>query len=304
MNISAQENSAPGKVSVVIGTALAPERVALLERAVAAALHNARVAEVIVVVNGQKFDAPALSRLRARTDVRVEYLSLGSYPAALRRGRELVTQPFFCFVDDDDELLPGSIASRLAMAQAGGADVVVCNGYRNAGGADTPYCRRQPVDSEDLALAMLEENWFASCAPLFRADRVGIEFFDGRTRFLEWTLLVFKLLAAGRRFAFVPDYGFRINDTAVSLSKDLRGVLPVPAVLRELIGLTVNPHVLDELQRRLARAHHACAEAELSMGSISQAWSQHFKSLTLPGGAAYWPYTRHLLAAPFVRNRR
>ncbi|MDN5848808.1 MAG: glycosyltransferase family 2 protein [Nitrococcus sp.] len=304
MNISAREVSAPGKVSVLIGTALLPERVVLLERAVTAALHNTMVAEVIVVVNGQKFDASALSRLRARADVRVDYLSLGSYPAALRRGRELVTQPFFCFVDDDDELLPGSVASRLAKAEASVADVVVSNGYRNAAGVDTPYCKRQPVDSEDLALAILDENWFASCAPLFRADRVGIEFFDGHTKFLEWTLLVFKLLAAGRRFKFVPDYGFRINDTPVSLSKDLRGVSAVPVVLHELIGLTSNPRVRNELHGRLAHAHHACAHAELSTGSISQAWLQHFRSLALPGGASYWLYTRRLFAAHFVRNRR
>lgn len=301
--LQAQNNNG-AKVSVVIATALAPERVALLDRAILTALRNNAVSEVIVVVNGQRFADDAFNALRARTDVRVEYLSLGSNAAAQRRGRELVTQPFFCFVDDDDELLPGSVASRLATAEACGADVVVCNGYRNVGDGDVPYCGRLPVEGDDLAVTMLAENWFASCAPLFRSESVGVEFFDGRTRFLEWTLLAYKLIAANRRFAFVTDFGFRINDTAISLSKDLRGVMQAPMVLREMTTLTNSPRALAGLRRRLARAHHACAEAELSMGLISKAWLHHFKSLTLPGGAAYWPYTWHLLVSPFVRSRR
>lgn len=293
------DSAKPG-VTVIIATALAPHRAALLDRAIESARAQAAVTEIVVVVNGERFDRAALARLQARAELRVEYLKVGSYPAAQRRGRELVTQPFFCYLDDDDELLPGSVDRRLELALSSGADVVVGNGYRSINGADVPFCRRLPDRGDDLAMAMFNENWFASCAPLFNTASVTLDFFDGHTKYLEWTLILFKLLAAGKRFDFVPHFGFRIYDTATSLSKDEQGVFAAPEVLHAVLKLDPSPQVRRQVRTRLARAHHVCAEVELRRGRYVSAWRHHLKSLAYPGGLAYLTYTRRLFAPRFA----
>lgn len=286
-------------VTVVIATAARPERAAALRRAIEGVLAQQPAPELVVVVNGSGFDAALDAELRADTRLRHDYQALGSYPAAQRRGRELVRTPCFCFLDDDDELLPGSIATRLARLQAADApDVVVGAGVRAEPQGDRPYAERLPRDGEDAALELLRENWFASAAPLFRSATVGLEFFDGQTRHFEWTLLGFRLATQQRRFAFVHEPGFRIHESAVSLSKNPAGTLFSPELLARLLALTPVPALQHRLRQRLAAAHHACAELEWRSGHARSAWRHHLKSLALPGGWRYAPFTRHLLLRP------
>jgi len=283
-------------ISVVIATAARPERAQALGRAIASAHDQQPVPEIIVVVNGTGFDPAVAQQLQDDPRVRYDYQALGSYPAAQRRGRELVRTPYFCYLDDDDELLPGSLATRLdRIDQTDQPDLVVSDGLRRVGDADVGFCERRPAAGEDLMLDLLRENWFASAAPLFRSATVELDFFDGQTKYFEWTLLAFRLLAAGRRFVLIPDQGFRLYDSPVSLSKNPGGVLASPDLLRQLLALDPPPAVRDRLRRRLANAHHGCADAERQAGHAGAAWRHHLQSLLMPGGLAYLSFTRRLL---------
>ena len=287
-------------VSVIIATAAKAERAVALRRAIDGALAQEPRPEVVVVVNGAAYDPPLFEALSSRPGVRREYLEVGSYPAAQRRGRELVRTEYFCYLDDDDELLPGSIAARLGRLQASDKpDVVVASGVRRLADADVAYCERRPADEDDLMLSILGDNWFASPAPLFRSARVGVEFFDGRTQWFEWTLLALRLLTAGRRFAFVDTVGFRLHDSPISLSKESRGKPHVPAFLTQLLRLQpgLPEHVCRAIRRRLSDAHHACSDLERERGNPLHAWRHHLRSLLLPGGLRYLAYTRHLVVS-------
>lgn len=283
-------------VTVIIATAARPERGAVLRRAIDGVCAQQPVPEVIVVVNGGSFDSTLVAALQADTRVRYDYQALGSYPAAQRRGRELVRTEFFCFLDDDDELLDGSLSLRLeCMMQTDRPDVAVCTGLRRVGNDDFPCNTPLPAAGDDLMLDLLRQNWFASSAPLFRTETIGLEFFDGQTKYYEWTLLGFRLFASRRRFAFIETPGYRLHDSAVSLSKNPAGVLFMPELLEQLLGLGPTPAARSKLLRRLANAHHICAATEIAAGHRLKAWRHHLHSLVLPGGWAFLTFTRRFL---------
>jgi glycosyltransferase involved in cell wall biosynthesis len=281
--------------SVVIATTAVEARKAALRRAIAGALAQEPRPAVIVVVNGVRYDRALYEELQAMQAITLVYSEVPSYPAAQRLGRSHVATPYFCFLDDDDELLPGSIAARLAHVQAHpDVDVVVARGYRCIDGVDKPDGATFPANDSELLVSLLRHNWFASPAALFATERVGGEFFDGETKYYEWTLMAFRLAAAGRRFGFVEDYGYRLHESPVSLSKESGSTLAVPEVLHALQRLSSSRAVRRELERRLTHAYHDCSTLELSRGNRKLAWRHHLASLKGPGGLRYLSYTRHL----------
>jgi glycosyltransferase involved in cell wall biosynthesis len=291
-------------VSVVIATAALPERRAALLHAVECALNQTPQPTVIVVVNGVRFDRQVYAQLERESAVTLAYSKQPSYPAAQRLGRTLVRSEYCCFLDDDDELLPGSIESRVERAErADRPDVIVSAGYRRVGSGDVRCCDLLPRQDEDLRLHLLRQNWFASCAPLMRCQTVDESFFDGTTRYFEWTLIAFRLIAAGKRFAFVDQPGFRINESPISLSKEAGSIRSSPDFVHKLLSTAPPEHVRRALRRRLSSAHHACANLELVEGRLVRAWRHHLSSLAAPGGFSYLLFTRHLVAASLGLRR-
>lgn len=292
------------EVTVIIATAARAERAQSLLRAISGVQAQCPSAKLIVVANGERCDHALVARLESDPTLHLIRLEEGSYPAAQRAGRQLVHTPYFCFLDDDDELLEGSIALRLQRANKSDApDVVVGNGVRRLCDADTDYCDLLPHSGADLMLSLLDRNWFASASALFRTSTVTSEYFDGKTKYFEWTLLAFRLLNAGRRFVFTSHRGFRLHDSPISLSKHPSASLSAPAFLEQLLTITRNDQVKRALRSRLAHAHHDCADLLRLRGDYRSAWQHHIRSLTLPGGMHYVAYTRLFISMMCTRRR-
>jgi glycosyltransferase involved in cell wall biosynthesis len=287
--------SAP-EVTVVIATTAVAARRAALRRAIASALSQQPQPAVVVVVNGKNFDAETYAELERTPGVTLVYSEKASYPAAQRTGRTRVTTRYFCFLDDDDELLPGSVGARLRYGREHpDADIIVAHGYRFLGGRDEALCDPYPPAPGEVLVSLLRQNWFASPAALFVSDRVGPEYFDGETKYFEWTVIAFRLAHAGRRFGFIHDFGYRLHESPVSLSKEAGSTLAVPDVLRRLLRLAPPANARAELKARLARAYNACSALELQRGNRLAAWRHHLLSLRSLSGLRYLSYTRHLL---------
>src|SRR5258705_4386505 len=102
------------RVSVIVCTMAAERRAALLRRALDSILTGQDgLAQPIVVVNGTRFDPHLRAELAARPDITFLYRPEPSLAGALRAGRARVDTQFFATLDDDDELLPGAVATRL-----------------------------------------------------------------------------------------------------------------------------------------------------------------------------------------------
>lgn len=284
------------RVSIIIPTTCEAKRcesIARALRSVTAAPDEA--VSIIVVVNGERFDPILLATLKGDPRLQVIYEPIGSLPLALCIGRSAVQTEYFGFLDDDDEYLPGAITIRRKYLEANPeVDIIVSNGVRSLEDHDVPFLTGFAEFSQDPLHALVKTNWLASCGAMYRSQRIGVEFFDSRFKYLEWTLLAFKI-AASRKIGFIDQPTFRINDTADSLSKSEKYVIAYPRILDEILRLSLPITVRKAIRRKLSAAHHSLADHYLGVGQRMQAWRHHLVSLTLPGGVRYFSFTRRLL---------
>ena len=286
-------------MTVIVPTTVSAERRGSLLRALTSLSTQQVTPLILVIANGPSCDEPTLADVRRMANVSVIRSAIGSYPLAQRLGREHVETPFFCFLDDDDELLPTSISIRLKFFDSNPeASIVVSNGFRRLDGADALCIRALPsyaAAPDDILISLLEANWFGSSSPLMRTEKVTADFFDGETKYLEWTLLAFKLVRAGLRFGFVDEPGFRLHDTPGSLSKSSDSVFLAPSTLARLMALTPSSRVRSALRVKVAHAHHACADVYMQQRQLAPALKHHLASVASPSGWVFLSFTRHLI---------
>jgi glycosyltransferase involved in cell wall biosynthesis len=220
-------------------------------------------------------------------------------------GRTLVTNEFFAYLDDDDEFLPGALRTRVApMLEDADVGFVATNGYLDAGDGkgDVMAYRPSPDLEREPARELLLANWMQNCGNLFRASSVTLDFFDGKTKYYEWTLLAFKLSQRLRmRFIDVPTY--RKHDSTESLYKSAGVVEGSIVVIDMLSAMNESPSLRPTLTRLRCSAFHATSDFYRVAGDYTKAWKFHLQSLGSPWGWRHLPYTRKLLLPNRARAR-
>lgn len=242
--------------------------------------------QIIAVINGSRGD-PELCRW-LELNVRVEYLSQPSLTAALLRGRQLVDTPFFSFLDDDDEYMPGTLDQRL-QALEGGFDVAVTNGWR---GSELVF--DVSGVAEDPLAAVLTNVWLCNYNGLYRSQAVGAEYFVDIHKFAEWTWLAFRLALDGKRIVALDEPGFRVHDTPGSLSKSAAYRDAYPELFKRMLATNPPAHVAHLIRRRIGADLHDRSVRALERGARFEAFKAHLQSLVHPGGMRYLVYSRRL----------
>jgi glycosyltransferase involved in cell wall biosynthesis len=252
----------------------------------------------ILVVNGPDRDGELLRALVADERLRVHTRDEADLPAALRAGRELVDTEWFAELDDDDALLPGALAFRLAALEAApGCDVVITNGIRRAATGDRMQVADAAAVRRDPLRALIARHWLMPGSYLCRSSAVGPELFDGMPKYLENTYLAIRF-AKGYRFCFADHPTVvRYLDTPGSESKSRDYVIGQVAALERLLELDLPPDVAAAMRRRVAESCHAVAGRCRAEGAIREAWRWHLRSLSEPRGWRYLPFTWRLLQA-------
>lgn len=298
----AGRGSGQSDVTIIIPSTCEARRSDSLFRAVSSLLaQNDHVPRILVVANGSRIDPAVVARIGAMENVAIEYQTEGSLPNAMRYGRSRVATGYFGFLDDDDEYLPGAIQLRLTVIQTDPAvDAVVTNGYECVNGVD-----RRRVEFPDRVIAdplraLLSENWLASCGGLFRTERVSLDYFDGVTRYYEWTLIAYKL-AATNKIRYVDEVTFRVHDSPASLSKSRAFREAEAGVLTSIFSMDLPLDVRRAIRAKIGRVHHGLAAMYRAEGNLKLALKHHWHSLGMPGGWAYLAYSRKLL--PFWSKR-
>lgn len=286
-------------VSIIIPTSCESHRWISLLRAIESVREQERVeVVVIVVINGIRFSQENFDKLRSDPGLTILYQKEGSAPLAQKLGRLAVRTPFFGFLDDDDEYLPGALWLRLGpLLEHESIGFVASNGYRHVTGHDN-LAVNSTVLREDPLVALGNENWLASCGGLFRSSSVGTEFFNDPAEFLEWTFLAYKLVLKVP-MAWVEAPTFRVNDTPLSLSKSAEYRTAAVGVLLRILALDLPPHVAAQLSRKLGSTYHDLSSERVTQKLLRQAWRYHMLSLRRPGGLQYLLYSRKILALAF-----
>jgi glycosyltransferase involved in cell wall biosynthesis len=291
------------EISVIVPTTCEQKRADQIQRAIQSIeqQQGARI-EILIIVNGDQYDTDLLLKLKNNPSLRIIQLANGNVSAARYQGVLESTAEFFCFLDDDDEFLPGAMAKRVSLfAHESGADIVVTNGYLHKHGDKllVPAGLSESINTTPATM-FLATNWFASPSCSFRRKSIEQSLFDLRYKFFEWTYLFFLLLSKGKRFHFDESLTYRIHqDNPLSVSKTIEYFDAYPDFLLKLKLLPLEPSIQKALAKKYVIALNSLSNLHLKQRDVKNAWAFHIKCL-MSGGFGYLPYTRHLVL-PWLR---
>ncbi len=272
----------------------------MLERAIRSVVSQQGVTlEVLVVVNGNRIEPSLLKQLEDNSDLRVLKREEGNVSAARYHGVCSAKSEFFCFLDDDDEFLPGAMLKRLELFEEHpNADVIVTNGYTYTGRDElhVSVLSAEEINREP-AMTLLKMNWFASLAPTFRKATCAASFFNIRYRYFELTYLFFVLISSGKKIVYDASLTYRrFADNPLSSSKSDAYAAFYPTFLQELYALPLEREIKRAINGKYISALNNLSGSHLSGGRMMAAWRAHLECLRR-GGWQFLPYTRHLLKA-------
>lgn len=252
---------------------------------------------IIVVANGARVSPAVLAWLETRSDVRLARLKTGSYPLARRFGAELAESEFLTFLDDDDEMLPGTLAAKVAyLREHPTVDVLVTDGLRVNHTSVTKIFPPRDERREDLIEMLMCVGWSA-CAMTLRTQKVGLAAFDPQFRHLEWTLTTLEL-ARHHQFAFMDEPTYRYyEDTPNSLSKSAEKYIAPPELWGRLKKSYAGTRYEAAVRRRYGSVCHNAAWQYAQQGLVRDAWRLHAESLRSPGGMSYALFSGKLALA-------
>lgn len=291
------------KVSVIIPTNCSESREQSLLRAVDSALDQADVCvDVIVVVNGDRYDGGVFELLKADDRLKVFYIPEGNVSKARYLGITRCNNDYFTFLDDDDELLPNTLRYRLDVLNTDeAACVAVSNGFF-FDGKD-----RLHVDNDfyikiqkSLELSFFEKNWFASPAAIYKKSKIDIKLFDFEYKFFELTYLFFKLIEHNYKIIFINDVAYRCYENmSISASKSEAYLLAYPEMLLQVLKIKLSSTITNKLKRKYIKSLNSLSVYFLGKGEMKKAFYYHAKCL-LNGGIEYIFFSRKFLTG--MRN--
>ena len=301
--MSPTSSSARRLFTVVIASLCDDARSELLKRACESvrAMAGDYDYSIIVVANGPRVSSSVLDWLATRPDVRVIRLRSGSHPLARRVGAEMADSEFLAFLDDDDELMPNTLARKIAhFRQHPEIDVVVTDGLRVNGSTVTKIFPPPEARCADFVETMIRAGWGA-CALTLRMQNIDLSTFDAELRYMEWTLTALEL-ARRHRFGFLDEPTYRYYETTPeSLSKSPEYNLAGPEVWRRLSKGYAGTRYDAAVRRRYGTVCHNVSWECARQGRMRDAWRLHAKSLRSPGGVAFVPFSATLLFASLRR---
>lgn len=283
-------------IDVVIRTAGRAERLGSLTRAIASVVDQRGVAaRPVVVITGERpgETAALASGHGARVHVIGKHVAPG---AALRIGRNFVDARFYAFLDDDDQLLPDALRTRLDILHADSAvDVVVTTGYWISGNRPRLHIPDIARHQDQPLNGIIERCWLASCGGLFRTSSTSTRYFDDLPDLCEWTCLAFRLALDRLNIHFLDVPTYNVYDTPGSASKSSDYIEATLRVLEVIRVAALSAEERSNCERKYRSTLHDAAEHYRRQKDLLKAWRYHLKSMKPPHLLRYGAYTRKLL---------
>lgn len=299
MNITGNKpTSGRPQIDVIVRTILSKTRERAILRAIDS-IHACVVARPIVLVDGDRYDEHLLDTLRQRDEV-VLHFQPKSTPGrgrAIAAGRQLVSAPYYMYLDDDDELLATGM-TQLAEHAAGDRDwdVLITNGYFSANGKNTPMYLDLGAHAAHPLRSLMSECWLFPGASVFRTETISAEFLDTDRDHHEWTYIAFLLAIDKKRIGFLDVPTIVYNDTPVSASKLFKHEEEQISLLEEMkADARVDALTRTIIERKYRNTLHVLAHHYWQRGARGKAWDYHLRSMRPPFTFKYLLFSRKLL---------
>jgi hypothetical protein len=217
-------------------------------------------------------------------------------------GAEMAESEFLAFLDDDDELIPDTLAPKIDyFREHPEVDVLVTDGFRVNGSKLTKIFPAPTTRGSDLVEAMMRAGWGAGALTLRRQSIDLSANFDAEFHHLEWTLTALSL-ASRYRCGFLDEPTYRYyEDTPNSLWKSAQHSLAATDVWCRLSKIYAATPYAPTVRRRYGLACHNASWECARQKKIGQAWRLHAKSLLSPGGASFLLFSARLLFSSLRR---
>ena len=294
------------ELTVIIATTCSEIRTESIWRAINSILAAEKTLKIriIAIVNGTRFDKKLLDSLLKHPKIEVHHQAEANLPLALYNGVSLVKTDFFCFLDDDDEMLPGGLEYRVGVLKSMPEfDAVVTDGVEIEGDIERSsvgqwyHIRIDPIGS------LIKKNWLASCGGTYRTERVKKSIWKDLPKYYEWTTVAFRLAKANQIY-FSSKQTFLVHSTPQSLSKRPDYILTAPRALELILREVSDREISRHMKKKIASACHTAADFCLTQNRPIDAWKYHIECLVRWGGWRFLPYTRHLLLARNYKRTR
>lgn len=156
-------------ITVIIPTSCESSRANFLNRSIKSTeIQQGVQLEILLVCNGNKQDEDLMNALKSTYSLKIVRLEEGNVSKARYEGLRNSNGEYFCFLDDDDEFLEGSLSRRLEIFQSNPKyDVVVTNGLLHTSDGDEQLVSETIASkiNSNPSLTFLEQNWFALSCP-------------------------------------------------------------------------------------------------------------------------------------------
>jgi hypothetical protein len=243
-------------------------------------------------------DLPVLAaELAAQPGVKVHHVGQPASPGrALGIGRRQVESEYYGFLDDDDELLPNALATRLEVMRAEPTtDLVVTTGYWFSDAPRQIHIPELLSYQEDPLNGILDRCWLNSCGSLYRACTISEAYFDELPDLCEWTYLAFRLALDRRNIRFVDVLTYNAYDTPGSMSKSFQYMEGTLIALDAMRRRSQPAAIRAKLEQKYRATLHDAADDYRRVKQWGKAWLCHVKSMKPPYTLRYIGYTRKLL---------
>ena len=231
-------------------------------------------------------------------------IDAASAPLAVLAGRRKVTTDYFCFLDDDDRYLEGSIDTRVAAIQQDDAvGMVVTNGRIKKGDETHRHHGSFNLASKDPMKAIFVDFWLASCGALYRTAKIPTSLFENPQPYQEWTWLAFVICHHGIPIRFIDDETYEVDSTTPGSASKTQAYQTTDLSLYErMLTVCSRQDIRKAIGHRISASHHNRSNAFMLQGHIGEAWNHHMKSLAGAGGHRYASYTLRLVASSVSRG--
>lgn len=278
--------------TIIIPTACRENRRVEILRAIESILNSEGTMPVVAfIANGPNVDPDVFKHVSSLPRVKAIQLDEPSATNAVSYGvKNCVDTPLFGFLDDDDYLLPGTIAGREnALKKHPECDVVIGRALRRQKGEISSHMTFEQIQrckNDPLAVMYGEGvNWMTSSAGLFRKSGFDNRLFDDPTQYFEWTYLATKMVVNGMNVGFLEIEDHVIVDDlptngAESLSRSQDYKDYEARFLAAVKALPLNKQQAHHIQFREATYYHTLSDELREKGEVGAAFKAHIKSLS------------------------